>query len=98
MITSFIILKFKEDDVRLGLSLLRQIAAFNKKQMGCLGASVGEPLGEGEGYILFSQWQDKRAMDFAQQALQKNPETGKSFVQLVKIAVGKPSTGRFEML
>ncbi|MEE8472130.1 MAG: antibiotic biosynthesis monooxygenase family protein [Dehalococcoidia bacterium] len=97
MIISFITLKFKEDDVRLGLSLLRQIAAFNKKQPGCVRASVGEPLDGDEAYILFSQWEDKRVMDFALQALQKNPEAGKSFAQLVNIAMGKPGTGRFEM-
>ena len=97
MIISFITLKFKEGDVRLGLSLLRQIAAFNKKQPGCMGASVGEPLGDDDGYILFSRWEDKRVMDFALQALQKNPEVGKSFVQLVNISLGKPGTGRFEM-
>ncbi|MFQ5825942.1 MAG: antibiotic biosynthesis monooxygenase family protein, partial [Dehalococcoidia bacterium] len=70
----------------------------DRKQLGCLGAYVGESMDAEDEYILLSQWQDKKAMDFAHQAMQRNQEMSKSFAQLVKIALGKPNVGRFEML
>jgi quinol monooxygenase YgiN len=98
MIVSIGVFQFKRGQGRIGLSHLREYAAFTSRLRGCLEAHLARSLDTPERFLLYSRWDSPESHAAVATQLRRSQEAQRNFHELVQLLEKEPTFGRFELL